>query len=250
MRRMQSEIRFPCDDGATLPGVLSLPDGHVGAPRPGLLLVYEILGMNDEMRRVAADLAAEGYVVLVPDLFARGPLKPICVARALRAIAAQRGRELDDLEAARRFLAARPEVDADRIGVIGFCMGGGFALVLAMRPEYKVAAPFYGSAPDSMPRSCPVVASYGGRDAPFAKVAPKLEAQLSELGVPHDVKVYPEAGHSFYTRAPGGLMGVLGALGPLHAGYHEASAKDARARVLAFFREHLDGPAPRWGTGG
>jgi carboxymethylenebutenolidase len=236
---VQIDVRFRCDDGVELPGVLSMPDSNDGVRRPGLLLVYEILGMNDEMKRVARDLASEGYVVLIPDLFARGPLRPICVARALRSIAAREGRELDDLEAARRWLAARPEVDPERLGVIGFCMGGGFALVLAMTDRYRAVAPFYGAAPDPMPRSCPVVASYGGRDVPFAKMPARLEKNLRALGVAHDVKVYPDAGHAFFTKAPGGILGKIGMIGPLHAGHHEASATDARARVLAFFAEHL-----------
>lgn len=237
---MQIDVRFPCDDGHPLPGVLTMPDLNDGRRRPGLILVYEIFGLNDEMKRVARDLADAGYVVLIPDLFERGPLKPICVARAIRSIANQEGRELDDLEASRRWLAARPEVDPERMGVIGFCMGGGFALVLAMTGKYKVAAPFYGIVPETMPRSCPVVASFGGLDAPFAKMPAKLETSLTKLGVPHDVKVYPDAGHAFYTQVPAGLMGKLGGILPIRAGYHEASARDARERVLAFFRQHLD----------
>lgn len=239
---MQIDVRFRCDDGVELPGVLSMPDSNDGLRRPGLLLVYDIFGMSDEMRRVARDLAEQGYVVLVPDLFARGPVRMLCVARTLRAMAAKEGRAVDDLEAARAWLASRPEVDPDRIGALGFCMGGGFALVLAMTERYRVAAPFYGTAPDPMPRSCPVVASFGGRDAPFAKMPAILERNLAALGVPHDVKVYPEAGHSFYTRSPAGLMAKLGELGPMHAGYHEPSARDARERMLAFFEKHLRAP--------
>lgn len=235
---MQIEVEIPCEGRPPLPGVLSLPETNAG-PGPGLLLIYEILGMTDEMKRVAGDFASQGYAVLIPDLFARGPFKALCIARAMRAVAAQHGRELDDIEAARRFLAARPEVDPDRIGVIGFCLGGGFALVLAMRPEYKVAAPFYGDVPETMPRSCPVVASYGERDRVFLKKAQRLESQLTALGVPHDVKIYPDAGHAFYTHTPAGLLGKLGAMGPMKAGYHEPSAQDARARVLAFMRQHL-----------
>lgn len=232
------DVEIPCDGRPPLPGVLSLPEGN-GGPRPALLLIYEILGMTEEMKQVADDFAAEGYAVLIPDLFARGPFKALCVARAMRAVAAQRGREFDDLESARQFLASRPDVDPDRIGVIGFCLGGGFALVLAMRPEYKVAVPFYGDVPETIPRSCPVVASFGERDRIFLKKAKRLASQLDALGVPNDVKIYPEAGHAFYTRTPAGLLAKLGAMGPMNVGYHEPSAQDARARVLAFVREHL-----------
>jgi carboxymethylenebutenolidase len=93
---MQTEVTFTASDGTTLPGVLTVPTGVTG-PGPALVMIYEAFGMTDEMRRVARDLAADGYTVLIPDLFARGPIKPICVARAMRTAQRGEGRELDDL---------------------------------------------------------------------------------------------------------------------------------------------------------
>jgi carboxymethylenebutenolidase len=234
---MQVETVFPTLDGTPMPGVLTVPDGVEG-PVPGVLMIYEIFGMSDEMRRVARDLAAEGYVVLMPDLFARGSVRALCVAATMRAMVTGEGPAMDDLEAARRWLADRPEVDGARIGAIGFCMGGGFALLLARTGLYKVSAPFYGTPPE-LPRSCPVVASFGGRDFAMRGAAEKLTADLEALDVPHDVKVYPEAGHSFFTRTPG-LKGQVVRRLPIHAEYHDSSATDAHRRVVAFFREHLD----------
>ena len=233
---MQKEIVFPSVDGKPLPGVLTVPDGADG-PVPALLMIYEVWGMSDEMRRVARDLAADGYAVLIPDLFGAGPVRPLCVASTLRTMITGRGPALEVLESARRWLAARTEVDAARIGTIGFCMGGGFALLLARTGLYKVSAPFYGRVQE-MPRSCPVVASFGGRDGPMRGMPEKLVADLDALGVPHDVKVYPEAGHSFYTRTSGLKAKVLPHT-PIHAEYHEASAVDAHRRIVAFFAEHL-----------
>ncbi|HEY0814078.1 MAG TPA: dienelactone hydrolase family protein [Pseudonocardia sp.] len=235
---MQLEIVFPSSDGKPMPGVLTVPDGADG-PRPALLMIYEIVGMSDEMRRVARDLAAEGYVVLIPDLFARGPVRPLCVASTMRTMVRGAGPALDDLESARRWLAVRPEVDGTRIGAIGFCMGGGFALLLARTGLYQVSAPFYGGKGVDLPQACPVVASFGGRDATLRGVPEKLTADLDALGVPHDVQVYPEAGHSFFTRTPG-LLGQVASRSPAHIGYHEASAQDAHRRIIAFFRTHLD----------
>jgi carboxymethylenebutenolidase len=237
---MHSDVTFRCDDGFPMPGLLTRPDDQGEQARPGLLLIYEALGMHDEMAQVAADLAGEGWTVLIPDLFARGR-KPLCVARCIRAVVTGRGEPLDDLDAARRYLADLPEVDAERIGVIGFCMGGGFALLLAMTGHYRASAPFYGMVPKTMPRSCPVVASYGARDLTLTSAPTRLEEHLTRLGVPHDVKVYPEVGHSFYTRAPNRFVELVGPITPLRAGYHEPSAQDARERVVAFFRKHLDG---------
>ena len=235
---MQVETVFPAADGTPMPAVLTLPDGADG-PVPGVLMIYEIFGMSDEMRRVARDLAAEGYAVLIPDVFARGRVRPLCVAATMRTMVTGRGAAMDDLEAARRWLADRPEVDGTRLGAIGFCMGGSFALLLARTGLYKVSAPFYGRPPD-LPRSCPVVASFGGRDLGMRGAPEKLTADLDAAGVPHDVKVYPEAGHSFFTRTPG-LTGQLVRRLPIHAEYHEASAQDAHRRVVAFFEEHLAG---------
>jgi carboxymethylenebutenolidase len=236
----QSEVTFPCDDGHPMRGVLTLPAGSPAAPRPGLLLIYEVFGMNDEMKRVARDLAAEGYVVLIPDLFDRG-LKVICVARAVRAMMTGKGQPLDDLEAARRYLASRPEVDSARLGVVGLCMGGGFALLLATTGRYQAVAPFYGQVPDDMPRACPIVASYGGRDEPLNDAPEKLRRHLTRLGVEHEIKVYDDAGHSFYTHPVGWIAEKIGPLLPMHAEHHDAAASDARARMLAFFEKHLGG---------
>jgi carboxymethylenebutenolidase len=235
---MQVETVFPTSDG-TMPAVLTLPDGAEG-PVPGLLMIYEVFGMSDEMRRVARDLAAEGYAVLIPDLFARGRVRALCVAATMRTMVTGSGAAMDDLEAARRWLVERPEVDGTRLGTIGFCMGGSFALLLARTGLYKVSAPFYGRPPD-LPRSCPVVASFGGRDRAMRGAPEKLTADLEAAGVPHDVKVYPDAGHSFFTRTPG-LTGRVVRRLPIHAEYHEASAQDAHRRVVAFFEEHLACP--------
>jgi carboxymethylenebutenolidase len=236
----QTEVSFPTADGTVLPGVLTVPPvATADTPRPALVMIYEIFGLNDEMRRVARELAAEGWVVLIPDFFARG-VKVICVARALRTMVRGSGPQLDDLESARRWLADRPEVDGERLGAIGFCLGGAFALLLAETGLYKVSAPFYGRTRD-LTNACPVVASFGGRDRETNRGYPEhLAANLDRLGVAHDILAYPEAGHSFMTRTPG-LIGRVGRRLPLHAEYHEPSARDAHRRIVTFFREHLDG---------
>jgi carboxymethylenebutenolidase len=241
---VQTDVTFSCDDGFVMPGLLTTPGAaSADAPRPGLVLIYEALGMNQEMARVARELSADGgWNVLIPDLFARGP-KPLCIARCLRTVMSGEGPPLADLEAARSYLVGLPEVDSERVGVIGFCMGGGFALLLATTGNYRASAPFYGIAPSKMERSCPVVASYGGKDLSLRRDPGRLEENLTGLGVPHEVNVYPDAGHSFYSRAPGRVLEMVGPYTPLRMGYDEPSAHDAHRRVLAFFREHLDGVA-------
>lgn len=233
----QVDITFPCDDGFEMPGVLTLPDTPRPS-RPALLLIYEVLGLNNEMKRVAREFAEAGYVVLIPDIFARGP-RFLCIVKAIRSVMKQQGQPIDDLEAARRYLSARKEVNPERLGVVGFCMGGGFAVVLAMRGHYKAIAPFYGDVPDSLPSGCATVGSFGALDKRLVPSAENLKRNLERLGIEHDIKVYEGAGHSFYTKPEGFFAEKIGPLLPLNVGYHEPSALDAKERVIAFFEKHL-----------
>lgn len=237
---VETDVTIPSVNGGVLPGFLARPEDAPGGGRhPALVMIYEAFGMTSEMRRIARELAREGYTVLIPDLFARGPVKPLCVASAMRTMATGKGAELGECESARRWLTEQPTVDPDRIGAIGFCMGGGFALLLGATGLYRVSVPFYGRTAASVQPVCPVVASFGGRDVEFRDGYPqRLEADLAERGIPHDVRTYPDAGHSFMTRTTG-VAGAIGRRTPMHAEYHEPSATDATRRVLAFLREHL-----------
>jgi carboxymethylenebutenolidase len=173
------------------------------------------------------------------------------MVRAMQDLGRGRDAAFDDLEAARGYLAARPEVDSGRLGVIGFCMGGGFALLMAARAPLGAAAVFYGAVPEDPARLegvCPVVAGYGGKDRILGeKQAERLEDHLTALGVPHDVRVYPDAGHSYMSDHKG-LLATLNAWGPMKLGFNPAAAEDSWQRVDAFFGEHLGWP-PRVGEG-
>ena len=117
----------------------------------------------------------------------------------MRALRRGRGRAFDDLEVARAALLADPRCNG-AVGVIGFCLGGGFALVLAGRPGWDAAVVNYGALPADLAAldgACPVVASYGGRDLYLRGAASSSTAALTERGVAHDVKEYPAAGHAF-----------------------------------------------------
>jgi carboxymethylenebutenolidase len=207
---------------------------------PGVVMLHEAWGIDDVLRRQAARLASVGYLVYAPDLLGDG-LRIRCMMQATRALQGRRGRPFEVVEACRSRLAADPACTG-RVGVIGFCMGGGFALLLGPR-GFDVSAVNYGMVPDdvesALTGSCPVVASYGGRDRQFGPKAAVLETALERLDVPHDVKVYPDAGHSFLNDAPNGpalfrpLMKVMG------AGPEPASAADAWARIEAFFARYL-----------
>lgn len=235
---IEADVSVGSVNGGKLPGFLVRPEDG-GTPGPALVMIYELYGATPEMRRIARELARAGYTVLMPDLFARGRVRSLCVASTMTTMTTGRGAALGDCESARRWLAEQPTVDPERIGVIGFCMGGGFALLLSQTGRYRVSVPFYGRTAARVEPLCPVIASFGGRDLEFADGYPqRLEADLAERGIPHDVKVYPDAGHSFMTRTPG-VTGALAQRLPLRAGYHEPSATDATERVLRFLGEHL-----------
>jgi carboxymethylenebutenolidase len=208
------------------------------APWPGVVVVHEAYGLNADIRGHADRLAALGYLALAPDLL-DGKYWVRCIRTMFRQLAAGSGPAFDTLDACRGWLADRPDCTG-KTGVIGFCMGGGFALLCAPRDGYSVAAVNYGMVPadagDVLAGSCPVVGSYGGRDRMGTSHPQRLDAALTALGVPHDVKVYPEAGHSFMSPKPAAAK-PLTALARLQ--YDKAAAEDAWQRIFAFFGTYL-----------
>ncbi len=209
--------------------------------RPAIIVIHEVFGLNADMSAKAQRLADLGYVALAPDLYStRGPM-PLCIVRTMTGLRGGDGPVFADLDAIREWLAARPEVDPARIGVIGFCMGGGIALLFAAKAEVGAAATFYGQVPkdaEALDMVCPVLGSFGGRDRVFRKGAARLERRLTQLGKPHDVKTYPDAGHSFMSEHEG-LLAKVSSWGPMKVGYNAEAAEDSWRRIEAFFAEHL-----------
>ncbi|MFE3458351.1 dienelactone hydrolase family protein [Nocardiopsis aegyptia] len=232
-----SEYTRDGDGSRRLRGYLARPDGE--GPWPGVVVLHEVFGVDEEMRRHTDRLAGLGYLALLPDLYSDGGMLR-CVARTMRAVSTGHGRAFTDISAARSWLLAQPDCTG-RIGVVGFCMGGGFAIAAA--PEFDAAAPNYGLMPPDLAAAvrgtCPTVASYAARDRMLRGAASRLERALNAEGVPNDVKEYPAAGHSFMNvgpARPAALRVVLRAMG---TGPHPESAADAWRRIEAFFGEHL-----------
>lgn len=224
-----------------MPLYVATPAGE--GPWPGVVVIHDAAGVDPDPLRQADWLAGAGFLTVAPDLFywAR---KGTCLRGFVRDTLMRRGETFDDVETARAWLAEDDQCTG-RVGVVGFCISGRFALLLAPSRRYAVAGVNYGGCPRDayslLRGACPIVASYGAKDhTPRAHgAADRLERALTGLGVPHDVKEYPDAGHAFLNDHGDRLSTVLRLAG---VGYHEPSAEDARRRIAAFFACHLSGP--------
>jgi len=227
-----SEINYASTDGTALGGYLTRPKGDVA--RPAVVVIHGWDGINDHTRDVARRLAKAGYVALAPDLLSRqGGTSSFENSEA--AIAA--GRKLNDdaitndLTGGFNYLKGQSFVRPNKIGVIGFCWGGGKALLFATRSKDLAASViYYGSNPrkleDVKNISAPVLGHYGGADEPITSAVPQLEEAMKKYGKSFDYKIYPGAPHSFNSDTS-------------PRSYREDAAKEAWSRTLEFFKKHL-----------
>jgi carboxymethylenebutenolidase len=201
-----------------------------------VVVIHDAFGYGPDNESISHRIAAAGYLALTPNLYSRGG-RARCITRVFRELLRKRGRALDDILAARGHLRAMPQ-STGSVGIAGFCMGGQFALVMSPK-DFAASAPFYGTP---LPRhlnatldgACPIVASFGRRDPMGIGAPARLRKAVEDKGITADIKVYPDAGHSFANQLPGQpLLRITG------FGYNEAATQDAWSRVFAFFGEHL-----------
>jgi carboxymethylenebutenolidase len=210
-------------------------------PWPGVVVMQEIWGMDDVLRRQCDRLAELGYLAIAPNLFSDGGAKR-CLVATFRAMNRGQGKAFADIEAARQFLLSDPECTG-KVGIIGFCMGGAFALVASTR-GFDVASDNYGALPRNLDNmldgACPIVASYGGKDRLLPSNSAKtLEQTLTRLSIEHDVTVYPTAGHQFLNDAVNGPGLLRPLLKVTNAGPEPEAAAAAWTRIEKFFAQHL-----------
>ena len=221
-------VSYPSGD-ETVQGVLYTPSGK--GPFPAVIVIHEWWGLNDWVKEQAAKLAAEGYAALAVDLY-RGKVAktPDEAHEIMRGVPEDRAKR--DLHAAFAFLASQPNVKKDRIGAIGWCMGGGYSLDIALEePTLAADVINYGhlaTDPEALKKiNAPILGIFGAQDRgiPVADVR-KFQETLEHLGKKVEIKIYDDAGHAFEN--PNN-----------QAGYRSADAADAAKRTADFLAATL-----------
>lgn len=207
-------VLVPEDDVAVSDTELSTPVGlikaYIAAPRidstvPAIVVIHENKGLVPYIKNVARRLATEGYIAVAPDLLSShgGTDSFENPADATKALA-ERSREdlVADVRAVIADIATRDDVNADQIGIIGFCFGGGVSWqVLAQEPRLKAGVPFYGPTPsaDAVPGiTAPVMGIYGELDQRITGMLPDIEAAMESNGKTFKSVVFPGAQHAFH----------------------------------------------------
>lgn len=216
-------------NGRTTRGYLSIPAGN--GPWPGVVVIQEWWGLNDNIRDMADRFAREGFVALAPDLYYGETAYEPDDARKL-AMSLQYPDALQVIQAAVNHLIDADTVSPKQIGVVGFCMGGGLAWHGAAKLEgIGAAVPCYGGGPDMTVEEAanirvPVLAIYGELDQGVSpEVARRRAALMDAAGVPHETVIYEGAHHAF--------------MNDQRPAYNPEAAEAAWSRILAHFRETL-----------
>jgi carboxymethylenebutenolidase len=213
----------------TVQAVLYTPEGK--GPFPAIIVIHEWWGLNDWVKDQASKLADRGYVALAIDLY-RGKVAttPDMAHEIMRGVPEDRAKR--DLHAAFEFLQTQPNLRKDRIGSIGWCMGGGYSLDVALQePTLAADVINYGhlaTDPEALKKiNAPILGLFGGQDHGITPDdVHKFEAAMKQLGKRIDLKIYDDAGHAFEN--PNNKDG-----------YRAEDAGDAWKRTVSFFAQTL-----------
>lgn len=227
---MTSAVTFP-SAGVNVSGFLARPADST--PRPAIVVIHEWWGLNEHIKDIAQRLAREGYVALAPDLYSHlgntVTKDPTEAAKLMERLQSQQA--LKDLNATTRYLKTLSCVDPWKMGAVGFCMGGTFALMMAAHnSDIKASVPFYGQIPptDSLKYLvAPILYIHGGQDTWILKrEAERLQQGLAQYGKPGEVRIYPDCSHAFFNDTRPEV-------------YRPKEAQDAWQRTLQFLATHV-----------
>lgn len=224
---MGEMVQFSNNGGSTS-GYLSTPPSGTG---PGVVVIQEWWGLVDHIREVCDRFAEEGFVALAPDLFhgraTKSPDEAGKLMMSMRIDEAER-----DLRAAADYLSTLDSTSSEKVGVVGFCMGGALALYTATKnPKIGACVVFYGGHPKVKPDlpnlHAPVLGLYAERDGFVTPdLARELERKLKDLGKEIEVIIYPDADHAFFNDSRPEV-------------YKADAAADAWQRTVEFLRKNL-----------
>ncbi len=242
---MKKEIKITDN----LPAYYAAPDGE--EKLPGVIVVHEIWGMTPHIKNVADRIAKEGYVVIVPNLFADVEFEKDVDQSVLAEMKDPATRDAAQ-QKMRKFLApinapgfaketlkklanayhhlSKDERVSGNIGMVGFCWGGTYTFAFAAKePTLKAAVPFYGHRPDAEKIAtimAPILAFYGEDDAPLMEELPAFRDEMAKQGKTFEAISYPATGHAFFNDTNPVL-------------YRPESAKDAWEKMMPFLKKNL-----------
>lgn len=227
---MGEDVTYPDRDGEELTGYLAWPASAAETPLPGLIVLQEWWGLNEHIKEVTRRFAAQGYVALAPDLYKGAVATEPDEARKL-VMALDMPEAVAEIGQASNYLLGLESVRGEKVGIVGFCMGGRLVLTSATALEtIGAAVPFYGSPlspEESANVKAPVQGHYGSADGGIPVDGVKaMEAALEAAGIDNEIYIYEGAPHAFFNDTA--------------ASYRPEAAQQAWERTLAWFATHLN----------
>jgi len=231
---ISTDVKYPATDGASINAYVTRPKGE--GRRPAVIVVSDNQALDDHNRDIGRRLAKAGYVAIVPDVVSReGGTKSFPNQQAVAKAVAKLTDDnlMKDFMGAEKYIKSQSYVQPNKIGVIGFCWGGGKAFLFTTQSKDLAASViYYGPIPENLDMvkniSAPVLGNYAGLDKPISSQVPRLAEEMKKYGKSYDYKIYPDAPHAFNSDVRPDR-------------YRPEAAKDAWGRTLEFFKKNLQG---------